>query len=81
MALTRHYYTKFQPGCFYHVYNRSVDRKPMFKSEANYEFFLKQYDYLIEPLTYQLESMTIRKVFVLALAIAHGFHFLHDFIL
>jgi len=47
MALTQHYYIKFEEGCFYHVYNRSVDRKPMFKSDANYEYFLQRYDYYI----------------------------------
>ena len=47
MALTRHYYTKFEAGCFYHVYNRSVDRKPMFRSDANYEYFLHRYDHYI----------------------------------
>jgi len=47
MALTEHYYTKFEGGNFYHVYNRSVDRKPMFRSDDNYRFFLKQYDYYL----------------------------------
>ena len=47
MSLTAHYYTKFESGNFYHVYNRSVDRKPMFKSEDNYRFFLKQYDHYL----------------------------------
>ena len=45
MALTAHYYTKFEPGRFYHVYNRSVDKMAMFKSDDNYRFFLKQYDH------------------------------------
>jgi len=44
MASKEHYYTKFEEGCFYHIYNRTVDRKPMFKNEGNYEFFLKKYD-------------------------------------
>jgi len=43
MALTEHYLTKFEEGRFYHIYNRSIDRKPMFKNEGNYEFFLKKY--------------------------------------
>ncbi len=47
MSLTAHYYTKFEGGNFYHVYNRSVDRMPMFKSEDNYRFFLKQYDHYL----------------------------------
>jgi REP element-mobilizing transposase RayT len=44
MALTAHYYTQFETHRFYHVYNRSVDRKPMFKNDGNYEFFLRQSD-------------------------------------
>jgi putative transposase len=47
MADTTHYYTKFYSGKFYHVYNRSVDRQPMFKSDDNYRFFLKQYDHYL----------------------------------
>jgi putative transposase len=47
MADTEHYYTKFYSGNFYHVYNRSVDRQPMFKSDDNYRFFLKQYDHYL----------------------------------
>jgi putative transposase len=42
MAKTEHYYTHFEPGLYYHVYNRSVDRKPMFTQERNYEFFLQK---------------------------------------
>lgn len=44
MAKTEHYYTKFEEGKFYHIYNRSIDRQPLFKSEANYRFFLKKLD-------------------------------------
>ncbi len=44
MAKTEHYYTKFEQDKFYHVYNRTVDRKPMFCNDGNYEFFLKKYD-------------------------------------
>ena len=28
----------------YHVCNRSVDRKPMFLSDSNYDFFIRQFD-------------------------------------
>lgn len=49
MAATEHYYTRFEPGCFYHVYNRSVDKKPMFKNWGNYEFFLRKYDQYLSP--------------------------------
>ena len=49
MALTEHYYTKFHRGDFYHVYNRTVDRKPMFKNEGNYDFFLEKYTRYLSP--------------------------------
>jgi len=47
MAHTEHYHTKFDSGNFYHVYNRSVDRKPMFQNDGNYQFFLQQYDHYL----------------------------------
>jgi putative transposase len=49
VALTEHYYTKFYNGCFYHIYNRSVDKKPMFKNDGNYEFFLNKYFGYLSP--------------------------------
>lgn len=50
MAKTEHYYTKFQSGRFYHVYNRTVDLKAMFKNEDNYYFFLKKYIEYLSPI-------------------------------
>ena len=50
MALTQHYFTQFEDNCFYHVYNRTVDKKPLFINEGNYAFFLKQYDHYISPI-------------------------------
>jgi len=49
MAKVEHYYTPFEEGCFYHVYNRTVDKQPMFKSESNYQYFLKQYNKYMSP--------------------------------
>ena len=49
MARTDHYYTKFEEGRFYHIYNRAVDKKPLFKNLDNYEFFLKKYDQYLSP--------------------------------
>ena len=49
MAKTEHYFTKFEEDNFYHVYNRTVDKKSMFKNEDNYEYFLKQYDKYLSP--------------------------------
>jgi putative transposase len=44
MAKTEHYYTQFEEGHFYHVYNRTVDKQLMFRGDNNFEFFLKKYD-------------------------------------
>ena len=52
MAKVEHYFTRFEEGEFYHVYNRTIDRKLMFKNEGNYHFFLKKFHfYLGEILT------------------------------
>jgi putative transposase len=44
MAKTEHYYTQFEDSHFYHIYNRAIDKQPLFKNEGNFEFFLKKYD-------------------------------------
>jgi putative transposase len=49
MAKTEHYYTQFEDGQFYHIYNRVVDRQPLFKNEGNYQFFLKRYTQYLSP--------------------------------
>ncbi|HTH81583.1 MAG TPA: hypothetical protein VL490_01535 [Mucilaginibacter sp.] len=49
MAKTEHYHTKFEYGNFYHIYNRSIDKQPLFKSEANFKFFLKKYNEYLSP--------------------------------
>ena len=49
MALTEHYFTKFTENKFYHVYYRSIDKKPMFYKDGNYEFFLKKYHEYLSP--------------------------------
>ncbi len=49
MAKTEHYFTKFEEESFYHVYNRTVDKKLMFKNSGNYEYFLKHYDKYLSP--------------------------------
>ena len=49
MAKTEHYFTQFEEENFYHVYNRTVDKKPMFKNRGNYEYFLRQYDNYLSP--------------------------------
>jgi hypothetical protein len=44
MAKKEHYYTRFEIDGIYHVYNRTVDRKPMFTSSENYAYFIRQFD-------------------------------------
>ena len=44
MAKREHYYTRFENDGIYHVYNRTVDRKPMFTSAENYAYFIRQFD-------------------------------------
>lgn len=44
MAKTEHYYTRFEEERFYHIYNRTIDKQPLFKNEGNFEFFIKKYD-------------------------------------
>lgn len=44
MAKEEHYHTRFEEGKFYHIYNRTIDKKPMFKNEGNYQFFLQKFD-------------------------------------
>jgi REP element-mobilizing transposase RayT len=44
MAKTEHYFTKFEAGCVYHVYNRTVSNELLFRNDDNYFFFLKKYD-------------------------------------
>lgn len=43
------YHDKFYEGCFYHIYNRSINKEIAFKSERNYLFFLgRWHKYLAE---------------------------------
>jgi|ERR1035437_3310210 REP element-mobilizing transposase RayT len=49
MAKKEHYFTQFEPERYYHVYNRSVDLKPMFTQPRNYEFFLERLNKYLTP--------------------------------
>ena len=40
MSHLSHYLTRFQSGNYYHIYNRAIDRKLMFKSRSNYHYFM-----------------------------------------
>jgi putative transposase len=48
MAKIEHYYTRFEEGKFYHVYNRTVDKQPMFKNEENKHFFLERLKFFVD---------------------------------
>ena len=50
MAKEEHYYTKFESGRFYHVYNRTIDKQKMFANEGNYVFFLKKFSFYLNNL-------------------------------
>ena len=49
MAKVEHYFTQFEEGKFYHVYNRAIDKQPLFKNDANYDFFLKRFAKYLSP--------------------------------
>ncbi|MHA8053699.1 transposase [Aquirufa sp. Wall-65K1] len=44
MAFVEHYYTQFTAGDFFHIYNRGIDKKSIFKSRSNYAYFLRQWN-------------------------------------
>jgi putative transposase len=66
MAKTEHYYTKFESEKFYHIYNRTVDRKLMFKNDGNYDFFLRRFEQYLSP---------VIKIYAYCL-LGNHFHFL-----
>ncbi len=39
---------KFYEGTYYHLYNRTNNEEPLFRSEENYLYFLKKYRYYLE---------------------------------
>ena len=49
MAKKEHYDMPFEAGGIYHIYNRSIDRKPLFVQERNYVFFLNKLDLYLSP--------------------------------
>lgn len=40
---------KFQPDCFYHVYNRTNNREPLFKNDDDRKWFLVRYKHYLTP--------------------------------
>jgi putative transposase len=39
-----------QPGCLYHIYNHAVGTEKLFRSDDNYYYFLRRYEYFISPI-------------------------------
>jgi hypothetical protein len=36
-----------EPGSYYHIYNRSINREPLLREDDNYRFFLHQYKHYL----------------------------------
>ena len=43
------YWQKFEENCFYHIYNRSINKDTIFRTDENMRFFLKRWKELISP--------------------------------
>ena len=43
------YWAKFEENVVYHIYNRSINKETIFKTEENYNFFLRKWKTLILP--------------------------------
>jgi REP element-mobilizing transposase RayT len=43
------YWQKLEENCFYHIYNRGINKEIIFKTDENMKFFLKRWKELIEP--------------------------------
>jgi putative transposase len=49
MPINKKYLADFEPGKFYHVYNRTNNKETLFRNEENYKFFLKRYHHYLNP--------------------------------
>ncbi len=43
------YWQKFEDNCFYHIYNRGINKETIFKTDENMKFFLKRWKEMIGP--------------------------------
>jgi len=78
MAKTKHYYTKFEEGRYYHIYNRTADKQAMFRNDANYHFFLKRYDEYISPIAETYAYCLLGNHFHLLIRVKENLHALSD---
>ncbi len=74
MAKTEHYYTRFEEGRYYHIYNRTVDKQAMFRNDANYHFFLKRYDEYISPVAETFAYCLLGNHFHLLIRVKEDLH-------
>jgi putative transposase len=58
-----------QPGKYYHIYNRGINRENIFIEEKNYHYFLKLYAKYIEPVADTFAYCLLRNHFHLSLRI------------
>ncbi len=55
--------TSLEPGQYYHVYNRGVNRENLFREERNYAYFLKLYTRHITPVAETFAYCLLRNHF------------------
>ncbi len=48
MSHLAHYLTRFQSGNYYHIYNRGVDRKLIYKTRSNHLYFMRLWQRYME---------------------------------
>jgi putative transposase len=49
MPIPIKYNVDFEEGCFYHVYNRTNNKEPLFRSSSNYVYFMQKYHQYLSP--------------------------------
>lgn len=42
--------TPLESGCFFHIYNRGINKEKIFISDLHYKLFITRYNYLLGPL-------------------------------
>ncbi len=48
MSQLAHYLTRFQSGNYYHIYNRGVDRKLIYRTRSNHLYFMRLWQRYME---------------------------------
>ena len=61
--------TPLQPGSYYHIYNRGVNRENIFREERNYAYFLRLYTKHITPVAETFAYCLLRNHFHLLVRI------------